>query len=66
MRFFGIGFFHESTHNRPLMNVKKWFYIFLRIRDNIRSRSLTFRVLSAESQIIVLSYTMFLNFFFQI
>ncbi len=28
MRFFAISFFHESTPNRPLMNVKKKFYIF--------------------------------------
>jgi hypothetical protein len=63
---FGISFFHESTPNRLLMNVKEWFYIFSPNRENIRAQSFTFRVLSEESQIIVLCYTMFFNFFFEI
>jgi hypothetical protein len=35
MRFFGIGFFHESMPNRPLMNVKKQYYNFSRICKKI-------------------------------
>ena len=50
MRFFGLVFFHESTPNRSLINVKKLFIIFSRIRGDIRAQSLTFRGLSTESQ----------------
>ncbi len=37
MRFIGLVFFHESTPNRSLVNVKKLFNIFSRIRGDIRA-----------------------------
>jgi hypothetical protein len=43
MRFLGLVFFHKSTTNRSLMNVKKYFIIFSWIRGDICARSLTFR-----------------------
>ncbi len=48
------------------MNDKKYFSIISQIRGDICSQSSTFRVLSAESQIIFLNYTIFLNVFYQI
>jgi hypothetical protein len=55
MRFFGLVFFHESTPNRSLMNIKKLFNIFSRIHGDIRAWSLT----SAESQNHGLHYLQF-------
>jgi hypothetical protein len=40
MRFIGLVFFHESTPNRSLVNVKKLFNIFSRIRGDIRAEFL--------------------------
>jgi hypothetical protein len=64
MRFFGIGFF-MNLHLRVTGpdDIKKYFYIFLRIHGDIRAQSLTFRILSAKSQQIFFSYPIFLNIF---
>jgi hypothetical protein len=53
MRFIGLVYFHESTPNKSLMNVKKLFNIFSRIRGDIRARSSTFRGLSELSELSV-------------
>jgi hypothetical protein len=45
----------------PHHESQKIFYIFSRIREEIHVRSLTSRILSTESQIVVLSYPMFFH-----
>ncbi len=63
LHFFCIIVFHESTSTviGPWGTSRNNVF-FSRIREDIRARSLTFCVLSAESQIIFHSYPMFLNF----
>jgi hypothetical protein len=66
MRFFGIGFFHESMPYRPLIKVRNS-YIFFREFAKYSCMKFDFpRIICRKSKYLSQLHHVFLNFFFKI